>query len=142
MPEIVFGYRILTNVEVADVTWRQRGENVVKRLGSVLLLIAAAMAAQQKRPVGDGMRVLTGVVNDQFGKPIPRAAVQLENEKTLEVRSYITESRGEFHFAELNPDTDYDLQAVFDQIRSPKKTLSQFDERRRPTITLVIHLPR
>ncbi len=108
----------------------------------LILLSCLALAVQKHEPKSDGMRTLTGIVTDQNARPIASAAVQIENEKTLQVRSYITEAHGEFHFAELSPDVDYDLEALFDGIRSPKKTLSQFDERLHPTMTLVIHLPK
>ena len=85
--------------------------------------------------------MLSGTVTDQHARPIPQAAVLIENERTLMVRSYITDDHGEFHFAELSPDTDYDVQAEFDGIRAKKKVLSQFDSRRNPTIKLVIRLP-
>jgi hypothetical protein len=86
-------------------------------------------------------RTLRGIVTDQNSRPIPEAAVQIENERTLVVRSYITGSHGDFFFSELNVDTDYDLEAEFDGIRSPKKILSQFDSRKNATIKLVIRLP-
>jgi len=89
----------------------------------------------------DQPRVLSGTVIDQHAHPIPQAAVQIENEKTMIVRTYITDQHGVFHFAELFPDADYDLRAEFDGIRSPKKTLSQFDSRRNPTMKLTIRLP-
>jgi hypothetical protein len=107
-----------------------------------LIAVALAAAFPQQAPKGDGTRTLTGTVTDQDARPIRYAAVQLENERTLEIRSYISEAHGEFHFAELRTDVDYDVTAEFDALRSPKKTLSQFDERHHPTMTLVIHLPK
>jgi hypothetical protein len=107
-----------------------------------LWTFAPAVSAAQKKVPSDGLRFLSGVVTDQDARPLPRAAVQIENEKTLQIRSYITGEHGEFHFAELSPDADYDVRAEFDGIRSSKKTLSQFDSRPMPTITLVIRLPR
>jgi protocatechuate 3,4-dioxygenase beta subunit len=120
---------------------------MLKRALPILMLASIALAfpqprAHKKDRNPDGMRTLTGIVTDQDARPISQAAVQIENEKTLQVRSYITEAHGEFHFSELSPDADYDLQAVFDNIRSPKKTLSQFDERPHPTMTLVIRIPK
>jgi hypothetical protein len=112
------------------------------RFALPLALIFTATALSQHPEKGDGTRVLTGTVTDQNARPIAHAAVQIENEKTLNVRSYISEAHGEFHFAELSPDVDYDVRAEFDGIRSAKKTLSQFDGRRAPTMTLVIRIPK
>ncbi len=50
-------------------------------------------------------------------------------------------AHGQFHFEELNPDADYDLQAVFDGVRGPKKIVSQFDSRHNVTVKLVIRIP-
>jgi hypothetical protein len=115
---------------------------MLTRVFPLVLVSLAAFGPQSATPRGDGMRTLSGIVTDQDSRPIPQAAVLLENEKTLEVRSYLAEERGEFHFAELNPDVDYDVRAEFDGIRSAKKTLSQFDSRMHPTMTLVIRLPK
>jgi hypothetical protein len=87
-------------------------------------------------------RTVSGAVTDQRGRPIAHAAVQMENERTLAVRSYLTDGRGDFYFADLSPDIDYDLQAQFDGIRSRRKTLSRLDSPRRVPVQLVIRLPR
>jgi hypothetical protein len=109
---------------------------------AVLVLIAlVAGFASHRTKDPDAPRALSGTVTDEHARPLPEAAVQMEDEKTLAVRSSITNAHGEFHFAELSPDADYDLQAVFDGIRGPKKTVSQFDSRRNATVKLTIHLP-
>ena len=87
-------------------------------------------------------RTLSGVVTDRNAKPIPHAAVQLENERTLAVRSYLTDEHGEFHFAELSPDIDYDVRAEFDGIRSKTRVVSQFDGHKAARIRLVIEISR
>ena len=87
-------------------------------------------------------RSLSGVVTDQNAKPIPHAAVQLENERTLAIRSYLTDAHGEFHFAELSPDIDYDVRAEFDGIRSKTRVVSQFDGHKAARIRLVIEISR
>jgi hypothetical protein len=112
------------------------------RLVALLVVCLAVCAFQSRAPKGDGTRLLTGVVTDQDGRPIAHAAVQIEDEKTLQVRSYISEANGEFHFAMLSPDVDYEVSAEFDGIRSTKKTLSQFDSRSKPKMTLVIRIPK
>ena len=100
---------------------------------SALILLAGFMEAD---------RTLSGVVTDRHSRPIPEAAVQIENERTLSVQSCITDERGQFHFSELSPDADYDLQAQFDGIRSRKRVLSQFDSHPHAGMKLVIRLPR
>ncbi len=87
-------------------------------------------------------RTLSGVVIDQHDKPIPHAAVLVENERTLAIRSYLTDAHGQFRFAELSPDIDYDVRAEFDGIRSRTKVLSQFDGHKSAKIRLVIRISR
>lgn len=115
---------------------------MLKRVIPLLIICLAASAFQDRAKKGDGTRTLSGTVTDQDGRPIAHAAVQIENERTLEVRSYISEAHGEFHFTMLSSDVDYDVRAEFDGIRSAKKTVSQFDSKASPKITLVIKLPK
>jgi hypothetical protein len=107
----------------------------------IVLLALSAGFASHRATDSESPRSLTGIVADEHARPIPDAAVQMENERTLAVRSSITDAHGGFHFAELSPDADYDLQAVFDGIRSPKKTVSQFDSHRPAIVKLIIRLP-
>ncbi len=70
-------------------------------------------------------RVVYGTVRD--GSEIVRGAVvQLENTNTLEVRSYITQKDGEYHFAQLSQNVDYQVWAQRDDKRSAKKMVSKF----------------
>ena len=45
-------------------------------------------------------RFVTGLVTDKRGNELAHAAVQLEDEITLSVRSYITADDGRYHFSE------------------------------------------
>ena len=122
-----------------------KGKMSLKRLfcfaaAAALIALSAGFASHRTRDP-EAPRTLIGVVTDAHAQPIPEAAVQMEDEKTLAIRSSITDAHGRFHFAELSPDADYDLQAVFDGIRSPKKTVSQFDSRQNATVKLLIRLP-
>ena len=107
-----------------------------------MVVLVCAFALPRHHPKGDGMRTLSGVVTDQDGRPIPHAAVQVEDERTLQMRSYITEADGSFRFALLSPDDDYDVRAVFDGIRSGKQTLSQFDSQAKAKMRLTIRIPK
>ena len=41
------------------------------------------------------------------------AVVQLKNMKTLQIRSFITQTDGTYRFFELSPDVDYELKADY-----------------------------
>jgi hypothetical protein len=81
-------------------------------------------------------------VADQYSRPLAHAAVQIENDSTLQIRSYITQADGKYHFAGLNSDIDYKLSAEYDEIRSHKRNLSKFDSRHGPRIDLRIRFSK
>jgi hypothetical protein len=81
-------------------------------------------------------RTVSGIVSDASDNPVPGAVVQLKNLKTLEVRSFITQSHGEYFFRGLGTDVDYELKAESNGKTSSTKTLSSFDTRTDATINL------
>jgi hypothetical protein len=83
-------------------------------------------------------RPLAGFVTDADGKPIADAIVQLKNTRTLQVRSFITREKGDYFFAGLNKDVDYEVKATFNGHTSPTRTLSSFDTKPQPVIDLQI----
>ena len=72
-------------------------------------------------------RFVTGVVTDKRGNGLAHAVVQLEDEITLSVRSYITGDDGRYHFSEVNADIDYHLRARYRMHWSKPHSLSRFD---------------
>jgi hypothetical protein len=102
---------------------------------AALFLSLELVCVQNLAPASN--RTLQGIVtNDR--EPIRGAVVQLENRATLEVRSYITQRDGQYHFSGLMPDVDYDVWAKRGDKRSPKKTLSQFNEKSSVRIDLIL----
>ena len=99
------------------------------------ILLLATLAPLGAQP---STRTVEGVVMDQHSHPVGHAAVQLENEWTLQIRSYITQADGKYHFAGLNGDYNYDLTAEYDGLRSHVRKLSKFDSRQQPKLDLTI----
>jgi len=83
-------------------------------------------------------RPVKGVVTDADGKPVVGAIVQLKNSRTLQVRSFITKDTGEYYFAGLSKDIDYELKAQFSGKTSAARTLSSFDPKTDPVLNLTI----
>ena len=124
----------------------------VKKLAMpVLALGFAAMAAGQYQLPGQAPaqrppknekaspeRPVSGFVTDADGKPVVGAVVQLKNTRTLQVRSFITRDKGDYYFAGLSKDVDYELKAEFGGKSSASRTLSSFDTKPEPTINLQI----
>jgi hypothetical protein len=98
------------------------------------LLTAPALQAQQ------GTRNLTGNVTDRSHEPLRGAVVQLENQSTHDVVSFITDKRGTYSFKRIGADTDYKVWATFRGIRSKERVLDKFNSKPDATLDLVIEL--
>jgi hypothetical protein len=81
-------------------------------------------------------RPVSGFVTDADGKPVVGAVVQLKNTRTLQVRSFITREKGDYFFAGLSKDVDYELKAQASGHTSPTRTLSSFDTKAQPVLNL------
>ncbi len=99
---------------------------------TIALLVLVPTYAQFKE------RDVTGVVTDARGNTLPRVAVELENTRTLAVRTYITGKDGRYYFHGLNDDIDFTLKAKFRNYWSRPKTLSKFNAEIHPELNLVI----
>jgi len=77
-----------------------------------------------------------GVVTDASGHPVDRAVVQLKDTKSLQIRSFITNPDGTYHFAGLSPNVEYQLKAESQGVSSNRKTLSVFSSKKSVTINL------
>jgi hypothetical protein len=82
-------------------------------------------------------RTIEGLVSDDAKNPVTGAVVQLKDTKTLQIRSFITQLDGMFHFSGLRLDTDYELTAKFSDKSSATKRVSSFESRK----TVVVNLP-
>src|SRR5579863_3395536 len=112
---------------------------IMKHLTKLALLIAglslaalSIVAQDQSLAVGpvsagkdkEQLRTLNGNVRNKGDEILPGAIVYLKNTKTLTVKSYIADDKGEFHFHALSPNVDYDVYAEFKGVRSANKKLS------------------
>jgi len=104
---------------------------------AALFLVAAlacaslldAQSRAEKRAEAN-LRSVTGVVTGADDMPAVGAVVQLKDMRTLQIRSFITQTDGRYHFYELRADVDYQLTAHSGDTTSPTKTLSVFDTRK------------
>jgi hypothetical protein len=95
------------------------------------LILVPALAASD-------VRSLTGMVVDKSGNALPGAVVQIENTKTLDVRTWITDKSGHYCFNELSGDIDYTVRAHYRRSWSRSRTLSKFNSKEKPELTLVV----
>ena len=114
---------------------------MLKRLAAIMFLIALASPAtfaQKDKKNQPNERSVSGEVTDTSGAPLKGAVVQLENTKTLQVRSFIAKDDGTYVFNGLNTDVDYQLMAQWNGKRSGMKVLSSFDSRPEVKINIQI----
>ena len=77
-----------------------------------------------------GQRAVTGHVVDSNSAPVADATVFLKNLKTKAIRSYTTDAKGSFRFAQVNMAEDYEIWAEKDGKKSAVKTVSSWDARK------------
>lgn len=105
-------------------------------LGLFLTILAAPAAFAQKKGQDANVRSVEGVVRDASDAVVDGAVVQLKNTKTLQVRSFITQKDGTYHFHGLSTNVDYELKADYQGASSGTKTLTSFDSRPQAVINL------
>jgi hypothetical protein len=84
------------------------------------------------------MKTVRGTVIDKAENPLPSAIVHLKNVKTMSVRTYISDSTGQFRFSGLDPNVDYELHAETDALTSATRTISSFDSRKEVVVPLKV----
>ena len=102
------------------------------------VLFCATLGAQQKSN-DTGTRTVEGMVTSAANQPVADAVVQLKNTKTLQIRSFITQADGNYHFAGLSMDVEYQLKAAHNGADSSWKTLSVFNSKKTPVINLKLN---
>jgi hypothetical protein len=107
---------------------------------AALLVMATAgqVPVARAQDQGFGVKQLQGKVFDSSDSPLNGATVYLENSRNNDIKSYITETDGAYHFANLSADTDYTVWAAFKGKKSAVKTISSFDSRKNVFIDLHI----
>jgi hypothetical protein len=101
-------------------------------------MLCACLSFAQSNKKDNLVRTVQGIVSAADDSPIVGAVVYLKNTKTLQVRSFISQTGGSYFFHGLSPDVDYELRAENKGASSPTKTLSSFDSRKDASINLKV----
>jgi len=114
-------------------------------LAAAALLVSAGLMGQEqtrkeKREEAK-LRNVMGMVVDAQDQPANGAVVQLKDMRTLQVRSFITQSDGAYHFTGLRPDIDYQITAKFGDMTAVARTLSIFDNRKEAVLNFKLDKP-
>jgi hypothetical protein len=110
------------------------------RLLSIFLLMACVASQQPAiaQSLAQSVRVVQGMAQNSEGQPQQNAVVYLQDQKTLEVRTYITETDGHYRFGQLSSDVDYQLWAEYKGHKSKTKSISSFDSKKQFNFDLKI----
>lgn len=104
-------------------------------LACALAALAATAHAQAKPAV---RHTVDGIVLNGAKQPVVGAVVYLENPKSLDVRSYLTDTQGRFHFSQISPQTDYEVWAEQNGVETKHKFISQFSSHVNFHVTLAL----
>jgi len=102
----------------------------MRRMAPKLVCLVAAISvlplaqAQMPQPT---VRNLSGIVTGGSREPIRGAVVELRDDKTNEVVTYLTDGTGRYNFKRLDGGTDYEVWVLFRGHRSPTHSISKFD---------------
>jgi hypothetical protein len=115
--------------------WMKRMNSVIPRRNLLLsliafvacaLLLAAPLTALAQKNV-PRERIVEGKVVNKDGGPISGAVVYLKDSRSNGVKTYIADEDGHFRFGALSQDTDYELWAESNTVRSKSRQISSFD---------------
>jgi hypothetical protein len=104
---------------------------------TVLVITLVLGIAHQHAEAVEPRRV-NGRVLTSDGEAVQGAVVQIKNTLTLQIRSFITQEDGRYHFGGLNPDVDYEVGARLRDRASSTKMVSKFDSKQIVELDLVL----
>ena len=109
-----------------------RTARMISALAMAIVFSLGAFAQDDKQSKKEEatLRSVQGTVVDKEDKPVVGAIVQLKDDRTLQMRSYITKADGEYHFSSLKIDDDYEVEARNNHFTSGPKKISIFDNRK------------
>lgn len=90
----------------------------------------AQKKTREERREEANSRSLMGTITGVDEMPAVGAVVQLKDMRTLQIRSFITQTDGTYHFNGLKADVDYQVTARSGDATAPTRTLSVFDSRK------------
>jgi hypothetical protein len=122
---------------------RNRAQNRAKtrHVPGVLLLLLASLATLPQgvaQNLGQAVRVVEGIVQTADAQPQPNAVVYLQDQKSLQIRTYITQGDGRYRFGQLSSEVDYQLWAEYKGHKSKTRSISSFDSKKQFNFDLKI----
>jgi len=97
---------------------------------AALLLSAVLLAHHPAALAQSTQKTVEGKVIGSSNQPLSEAIVYLKNDKTGDIKSFITTPDGGYRFGQVSGDSDYDLWAAYRGKKSGTKPISSFDTRK------------
>jgi Carboxypeptidase regulatory-like domain len=114
-----------------------KNRRMILMLGICLLFLAGAAVGQSSKKEAQ-LRTVQGIVTDKSDNPIQNSVVFLKNLRTNIVLSHFTNEEGNYRFAGLDPNVDYEIHAEIDDQKSATRTVTTLDSRKEITLNLKI----
>jgi hypothetical protein len=109
-------------------------------LGLLLFTLGAAAfqwsTDKKDKPRDRSHRDVAGLVMLEDETPVGGAVVKLKNLRTLQIRSFITQTDGKYVFQNLSSSVDFELKAEYKGMASATRSLTIYDTRLDPVINL------
>ena len=120
---------------------KNRRLQALRYLPAILALTACGSlgSAQDKQDAESNTRTVEGTVLSASRQPVRGAVVQLENTKTLQIRSFVTKEDGAYRFAGLSTNDEYALRADYNGASSSTRRLNVFGGRKTVRIDLKLN---
>src|SRR4030088_2839818 len=122
---------------------RMRNDLPELTLAAVAAIFSAGVFApnktKQERREEANSRSVMGIVVSADDQPANSAVGQLKDMRTLQVRSFITQTDGQYHFSGLRADIDYQLPDKSADATAAARTLSLFYKRTEAVMNFKLH---
>jgi Carboxypeptidase regulatory-like domain len=118
--------------------------SMAKRILCMTLLMFLAVVAvvaqdaKQEAKKEAQLRTVHGLVLDKSEDPISESVVYLKNVRNNIVRTLYTDSSGKYRFSGLDPNTDYEIFAQKNDLKSTTRTVTSYDSRKDIELNLKI----
>ncbi len=107
-------------------------------VAGALVWPASAHAQRVNQPLS--VRTLSGMVTDTSHEPIRGAIVELRNEQSNQVITYLTGADGRYTFKHLDGSVDYDVHVVFRGGHTRLRSISRFDDHMAKVINFKVRM--
>ena len=116
----------------------------VLAMATVVVCCLAAVAgpalfAKEKKPI---TKTISGAVLDANENGLVDAAVSITDLQSKKKFTTVSKEGGQFQFANLSPQHDYEVQAIYKDLSSEVRKVTSFDSRLRVVLNLRIPPPK